>query len=283
MASETRVASDAAKKEGWFAEASARFPSVKWDRIAFYRHLGKESPRFPLDLFLAGAAGYRLDSAWEVIEADLGPKARSVLQRQPLADLSAEELWGETILRLIAEDEQKPMLPDGRRPAYIIRYRGLVQLLNYLIVIAKRVAIGRKRRMRPTVSLSGKNEDEGGHDVTADAPSPAEISEGGEEASALRSAIATAYGRLSPEQRFLIAMVYRSGMKQKEAGTMLGWSEFKTCRSLAAAMEDLRKSIARWAGSEWDGQMAAAWEESLQKCWKNVQLPGKSASMKPAR
>jgi DNA-directed RNA polymerase specialized sigma24 family protein len=148
---------------------------------------------------------------------------------QPTADFSADELWAETILRLIAEDAAQPVLADGKRPAYIIRYRGLVQLLNYFIVIAKRIAIGRKRRMKPTLSLSAGSEEETAHDVPEDAPTPAQHAQASQDAIALRQAISAAYSRLSPEQRFLIAMVYRNGMKQKEAGTLLGWSEFKTC------------------------------------------------------
>jgi DNA-directed RNA polymerase specialized sigma24 family protein len=266
----------------WHQQARSRWPAVQWDRQLFAKHVGKDSPPYPLDLFLAGAAGYRIDTAWEAIESNFASKTKSVLLRQPMADLSTDELWAETIARLIAEDPQRPPLPDGRRPAYIIRYRGLVQLMNYLIVIGKRVAIGRKRRMRPTLSLSAKSEDDNPHDVAEDAPSPPEKLESSEDAVAMKKAITAAYGELSSEQRFLIAMVYRNGMKQKEAGALLGWSEFKTCRSLAAAMENLRKSIVRWAGDDWTGDLAAAWEQSLQNCWKNVQVPKPTASKRSA-
>jgi len=268
--------------EQWFMEATARWPAVQWPRQSYVQHLGRQWPPYPLDLYLAGAAGHRVDAAWEAIESDLGPKARSVLPRQPSADLTAEELWAEAISRLIAEDPQRPALHDGRRPALIIRYRGLVQLLNYLIVIAKRVGIGRKRRMRPALSLSGTGPGDDPHDVAQDGPTPVQSLEMSEEAAQLAAAVSSAYAVLAPEQKFLIAMVYRNGMKQKDAGSMLGWSEFKTCRSLAAAMESLRRSIARWAGADWNGPLAAAWEQSLQICWNNVQVPSTNASKKSA-
>jgi RNA polymerase sigma factor (sigma-70 family) len=265
------------KTDQWFKEATNRWPAVKWPKAAYDAHLAGESPPYPIDLFLAGAAGYRIDAAWEAIESDFAPKAKNILQRQPTADMGAEELWAETILRVIAEDPQRDPLPDQRRPAFIIRYRGLVQLINYLILIAKRIGIQRKRRMRGTLSLSA---DDAGHphDFPQDSPSPPEQLESSEDAAALRSAIAAAYEKLSSEQRFLIAMVYRSGMKQKDAGKMLGWSEFKTCRQLASAMETLRRSIAQWAGADWAGDLSAAWEQSVQKCWNQLQLPPKKAS-----
>lgn len=268
--------------EQWFTEATARWPAVQWPRQAYVQHLGRESPPYPVDLYLAGAAGHRLDAAWEAIESDLGNKARAVLHRQPSADMTAEELWAEAILRLLAEDMERPVLADGRRPAMIIRYRGLVQLLNYLIVIAKRVGIGRKRRMKPTLSLSGTGPTDDPHDVAQNGPTPAQSLESSEDATELAAAVRAAYGQLSAEQKFLIAMVYRNGMKQKQAGAMLGWSEFKTCRSLAAAMESLRKSIARWAGADWNGPLAAAWEQCLQICWNDVQVPSTNASKKSA-
>ncbi len=261
-------------------QALAKWPGIIWSRAAFLKHLSGENPAHPLDLFLAGAAGHRIDPAWDVIHQEIGPKARSVLERQPTADLSAEELWAETIGRLIAEDNRLSAMADGRKPALIVRYRGMVSLLNYMILIAKRLGIQRKRQMRPTFSLATEERDENPRDVEQAGPTPAEETESGEQAGAMVKTLRAAYAKLSAEQQFLIAMVYRKGMRQKDAGALISWSEFKTCRSLAAAMESLRIALKQFAGDEWTGAMSAAWEQCLQKCWDRVQVPKNTTSNK---
>ena len=46
-------------------------------------------------------------------------------------------------------DNDRPCLPDGCRFAMIIRYHGLVKLINYCVTIANRVAIQRDRKKKP--------------------------------------------------------------------------------------------------------------------------------------
>jgi DNA-directed RNA polymerase specialized sigma24 family protein len=264
--------------EQWFADASARWPKVKWDRAEYAKHLADDEPPYPIDLFLSGAAGCRIDSAWVAIHEDFGPRARAVLQRQPTADLSPDELWSETVGKLIAADEDAAHLPDGRRPARIMRFRGLVPLLNYFILIAKRLGIQRNRQKRPIMSLANDDEGQSPRDLVDDSRTPAEQAESAEQGEKLGVAVAKAFANLSADQQFLITMVYRNGMKQKEAGAILGWSEFKTCRSLSAAMQSLRDVVSEAAGDDWNSGLAGAWEQAWQKCWNNVQVPKSGAS-----
>jgi len=266
-----------------YAAAQARWPLVKWPPEAFDAHLAGESPAWPSDLYLAGAAGHRMQSAWEAIETEIGPQTRRVLARQPVADLTIEDLWGETIARIMDDDLERAPLDQGRPPARIIRYRGLVQLVNYLILIARRIAIQRNRRRQHHLSLSQESADPAQH-VDPPAPGPSALSSAteAETVGKMRQGLARAFAGLSPDQQFLITMVFRQGMKQKEAGAMLGWSEFKTSRTLSAAIESLRQGMVDLTGVEWTPALASAWAECLAENWKDVQEPAGHASNRKA-
>jgi len=261
-------------------QAVTRWPKVSWPLGAFQAHLGDAAPPYPIDLYLGGAAGHRLDGSWDTIDTDLGPPTCRVLQRQPTADYTIEDLWGDTVLRLMEDDPQPDALDDGRQPARIIRYRGKVKLMNYLIVVAKRLAIARQRRSKPILGLTTSRDDDApSHDPTDlrdDGPS-ADI-EQRETIATMQATLAKAHQNLSAEQQFLIRMVYQDGMKQKEAGAMLGWSEFKTSRQLKAAMTSLREAVAALEGVDWTPQLAAAWEGAWAGNWQSVQEPSGNTS-----
>jgi len=263
-----------------YQQARQHWPEVDWDRQSYEAHVAEgERPVYPMDLYLAGAAGHRIDAAWITIENEQGPKAKKVLQRQPIADMTVDDLWSETITRLMENDTDRARLANGRLPARIIRYRGLVKLLNYLITIARRFAIQRNRKRRPRLSLSVSGEDRSQADYQDTAsPDPSEAVEQAEIAREMQTALGQAYNQLSAEQQFLIAMVYRQGMKQKKAGALLGWSEFKTCRQLAQAQRSLREGLKDLEGLDWSAALTAAWSGAWSECWKNVQGANAQAS-----
>src|SRR5688572_18547975 len=159
-----------------YQQAAARWPAVRWSEEAFARHLAADPtgarPNHPLDLYLAGAAGQRIDSAWLAIETELGPAVRKVLQRQPSADWTADDLWSEARARLMDADPAAPPLPQGVKPARIIRYRGLVRLLNYLTVVAKRIAIERDRQLKRRPASVQESAEAAPEIADPDAPAP---------------------------------------------------------------------------------------------------------------
>ena len=276
-----------------YARAAERWPEVGWPRAEFVSHLQGQAPPYGVDLFLAGAAGVRLKAAWARIEADIGPAARAVFDRQPKADCTAEDLWAETVARLIDEQPDEPPLADGRRPARIVRYRGLVSLANYMILVGRRLAIQRHRRpgrMASTDAPAGGGNGGGGggggdddgpaHDVRDDrAGSPSARLEDAEAVAELGDALQAAFAALSSERKFLIVMVYRQGLRQKEAGARLGWNESKTSRALSQAMGELRRALCNAADTPWTPTVAAAWEQFVQRSWTEVQVPAPVASV----
>ena len=268
--------------KSWFEQAVSRWPDVGWPLPAYASHIADARPAHPVDLYLGGAAGHRIDPAWTTIESDLAPAAKRVLARLPLADFTTDDLWAETLVRLMADDGEASALADGRQPARLIRYRGKVKLLNYFVVVARRIAIGRQRKRRPTVSLTPTTvEGEEAPEVQQADPaaqSPDTDLADREIAAAMRQTIASAFVSLSAEQQFLITMVYRQNMKQKEAGGMLGWSEFKTTRQLQAARGRLREALECVDGVDWGPAVSAAWEGCWANAWGEVQDPPRRAS-----
>lgn len=237
-----------------YRNAIKQWPGVLWPVDQFGKHVelirseGVE-PIHMEDLFLAGAAGYRYDTAWEVIQLELSCKLKKIVSSLPLADMTPDEVWSETLERLIDNDEEKPLLDDGRFPAMVIRYQGLVKLLNYFITVSKRIAIQRNRKKRPDFFLSAVEDSAQVMTAKADAPESHLLAE--DTVRLLMNRLSAAYKHLSTEQRFLITMVFRNGMRQKEAGKMLGWSEFKTSRQIKKAIEVMRKEFTDTEGIDW--------------------------------
>ena len=280
---------DPRKAEEAYRQAVARWPGVRWALRAYLAHLRGQWPPHPLDLFLGGAAGHRAEGAWGAIEGELAPQVQRILSRQPLADYTVDDLWSDARTKLMADDPEAPPLAEpagdgtGQQPARIVRYRGLVPLLNYLVLVAKRAAIQRQRQRRPALSLSGGGENgDGSTDgmqlADEEAATPDARLHEREAAGRLQQALTAAFARLSAEQQFLITMVYRRGMRQKVAGAMLGWSEFKTSRSLTDAMNKLRKALEDVADAQWTPALESAWSECVEKCWSAVQEAPPAAS-----
>jgi RNA polymerase sigma factor (sigma-70 family) len=252
---------------------------LEWPEDAFEEHLAGELPEYPEDLYLAGAAGWRVDEAWVVIEEELGPHARRTLAKQPHADYLIEDLWGDTLQKLMEDDPKGEPIDKVRYTARILRYRGKTKLVNYFILTGKRIAIDRQRRRRGDVSLDGIDSDGEGYPAHEPVARP-EVSglEERETLGKLTTAISQAFSSLSPEQQFLLAGVYRDGIQQKEAAELLGWSPFKASRQMKSAIESLREAAESIIEGHWTPGVAAAWETCWQNCWESVQVGQDPAS-----
>ncbi len=243
---------------------------ILWPKEMFYKHIqfacsqrdGKK-PAFLEDLYLGGSAGHRVDQAWTVIHNDIAPDVKEIMSRRASGNLTAEELWSRTLERLIDEDIDLAPLQDGRYPAKIIRYRGLVKLVNYCVTVANRLAIQNYRKRDANISLSAVD---GEQFLASKSQTPEQELGVSEDSQIIIDAIVTAYKTLSREQRFLIMMVYRQGMKQKQAAKMLGWSESRTTRQLFKAINVMRKAIEEKGCIEFTGKVSDAfsniWHEN---------------------
>ena len=180
-----------------------------------------------------------------------------------------------------------PDLPDGRRPARIVRYRGKVSLTNYLVLIARNKARDRKRqlvRQGHTGSLDAAAGSDADGPSTATTHADDRAADPGdhagirEQAAHLIERLREARKTLSVHQRVLLRLVYGQGMQQKDAGVLLGkfdpknpdgWSPFKTSRALTDAKTKLREALGDALNVEADASpdLNAAWEQAWQSVW----------------
>lgn len=251
-----------------FNEARQRWPAVHWPRDRYIDHVADEQPTEPVDLFLGGAAGHRIKPAWEAIETDLAPNTKRILQRQPTADYTLDDLWADTIARLMEDEPSDAVvdLPGGGRPARIIKYRGKVKLLHYLVVVAKRLAIGRKRRRKPELTLDspaseGKRQER--PDRAAAAPDAAALED--EAIGKLAGALAAGLAELSDDQRALLRLVFCQGMAKKDAGAILGWADYKVAKQLKAVTDKLQAAMDELAEIAWTPALREAWGRLLRQ------------------
>lgn len=240
-------------------------------------------PKFLDDYYLGVAAGCRTESAWIAINQVFSDQTRRILRYHATADYAPDDLWADTIVQLMQEvpsNATPPLedLPDGRRPSHAIRYRAQIPLLHYLITIAKRLAISRHRKHKPVLGLASNtnNSSNPSYDMNNLSQSvtnttPHDVVESTEEAEQLKKMLKSAVTKLSQEQRFLIAMVYGQGAKQKEASTLLGISVFKASRLLKAAMATLQQAMRELGNINQSSELLSAWESAWSEEWKKLQ------------
>lgn len=220
----------------------------------------KHALNYPVDFYLGCSAGHRIDPAWGIIYSDIQPSVLNILKRFPDSKVSAEDLWSETIVRLMDDDTTVPPMSNGRCHAVIIRYRGVVKLLNYCVTIARRLAIQNFRKKRPYPIVDEMWE------ILSNGIHSNEYAELKESASKVLNALCEAVQKLSPEQKFLIIMVYREGHKQKDAGKLIGLSDFTTNRRIKSAIKTLKSSIREIVSDPKDFNLIL-WKQIWEMAW----------------
>lgn len=237
----------------WFEAARRRWPSVAWPLLRFERHVGDEEPRHPEDLYLAGAASEREDSAWAAIHLDVQPEVMRRLSRAATGGSSHDDMWSDAIAKLMSDLPDGEPLPDGRRPARIRQYRGTSAIGAYFAVVARRIAVDRFRRNRLPM--------EGAAHVMEQTADPRGVPARTETAEAMHLAaqFKRAFTALPPQQQALLSLVFGRGMPKGEAGRLLDLPAYGVSRALAAALDTLRLQLAALKDAEWSAEAVAFW------------------------
>lgn len=240
----------------WYHAARSRWRGIEWPLARFRRHLRDERPRHPEDLFLGGAAGERLPEAWSSVHEECRSPVVERLHGSPRGGLSSEDLWSEAMVKLMGECLESDPLPDGRRPAKIIRFRGRSTLGTFLYVTALRVGTDahRRRQARPAVESL-----ESGAEVGSNEPSveiervSAEALD--EEARRFTEAILG----LTAERRALLALVHGRGIARGTAGRLLGLPPYQVTRELKRAVAEIRDRLRLSGDERWTSDRIDAW------------------------
>lgn len=159
------------------------------------------------------------------------------------------------MVRLMSEDPEGTVLPDGRRSGRIRRFRGSVPLPSYIAVVAKRIALDRIRRDAVRQEV-GMNRALMG---SVSAMTPAEEASQAEAAGRLAGEFAGAFSSLTPTRQALLSLVFGQGMPKAEAGRMLGLRDYQVSRELKAATDSLRDRLEALRPGRWSPEASEAW------------------------
>ncbi len=218
-----------------------------WPQTSFERHLERIDRHGSHlgDLYLAGAAAHRVPAAWTHLETSLCAAFMAKVRGRPLAGLEPEELWSRVRTRQMEPSRRWPEL------ARIGDYLGLVSLLHYLVVAGLRMAISENRRPHPVNESTLSAGSPRGLDVEHP-PSPiaAAAATAGLTADELETAareveqgFATCLASMDPGDRALLRLIVHAGATQRSAARILGWSEVRVSRRLAALRRSLASAI----------------------------------------
>ncbi len=247
-------------------QAQASWPAVSWSLEAYRQHMGETSPTYPQDLYVAGAAGYRIQEAWASIDNAFRMMVIQKLERSAKSDMEAEDLWAEAVAKLMREDPQTGINEVGEPVMHIIRYRGMTKLPWYFLATARTIAIDRHRQR-----------ERGPRQQSIDAPDdlvrsnqddPSFSSAQSETIKALMNAVLSGFESLEAIHQYLLASIYRDGMSKAEAGAIAGLSPWQTSRELRKAEEHMRLRVQHALPGEWNSLTRDAWSHGWQQCWQ---------------
>ncbi len=238
-----------------FKVACVRVGGVPWPKQEYMKHalhIAPDGCPHPEDVYIAGAAGLRIDSVWIYIDRDLRPRAERILHRYTTTGHEPEDLWSTAVVKLSEiTNNYAPKLHVSQstsiKPAKIILYAGRTSLLSYFITVAKRFAADQQKKKNPTYlspeSVSLTNAAASDHHQVM-------------EAAVVKRMCKTIHKIVkswSGEEKFLFQMVHLEGRSQKEATKILGWKvESRACRCLKRLCAQLSKTLKDEAGSEID-------------------------------
>lgn len=135
----------------WVDEAHARWPRIALDEGAFARHLdglGRTTPAFPIDAYLAAACAASDPAAVRAFEDEHVARVPDAIRRVDGSAAFVGEIVQQLRIRLLVK--------DGDQTARIARYTGEVPLAAWIRVIALRLAFNAKRGAK---SLSAGQEE----------------------------------------------------------------------------------------------------------------------------
>ncbi|MEE2906670.1 MAG: sigma-70 family RNA polymerase sigma factor [Planctomycetota bacterium] len=252
--------------------AQATWPKVSWPLEAYRSHLGEASPTHPEDLYVAGAAGHRIQLAWSAIDEAYRMMVIHRLERSARADLEAEDLWSEALARMMRDDPESGMTEEGVPVMHIARYRGLTRLPWHFLATARTIAIDRHRkRERGPRHVSAEAAAEVAD--TSQQDDPALLSSQRELADVLTDAVVKAFEALEARHQFLLAAIYRDGLGKADAGAVVGLSPWQTSRELRKAEEQLRLQVQHMVPGQWSPDTRAAWDRGWRLCWNRLAPP----------
>ena len=143
------------------------------------------------------------------------------------------------------------------KPTLLAKYGGKFSLLSWLARVAGNRWIDAKRRGARFADATATDFD--------DLPGcPTTLAEDGL-LQLLRDSLRAAFNRCPSEALVLLRLVYVHGLTQREVGRLVGWSEAKTSRTLAQAMEHIKQQTLAELKRQ-DARLELSWADFVGLC-----------------
>jgi DNA-directed RNA polymerase specialized sigma24 family protein len=205
--------------------------------------------RVGTDLFLASACEANVPGAWDVLHERFEPRLRALALRMLRARSDAEVLAAEVLGDLA--------VPPPRAAARTLlgTYDGSGSLFGWLAAILSRRAYGKtKERRAAAIPLSGAADDStldvAVPDRRGDGADPVDALLGSERASRFATALSSAWGDCTPNERFVLVAKFRGGVEQTAIATMLGVGAPRVTRLVQQVVGKLREAVDRVLGDD---------------------------------
>ncbi len=266
-----------------YRAAKDRWPEIDWPESEFHYHYCRAAGHKTThheDMFLAGAAGYRIGSAQDRIHTDYSPRAKGVLaQAAKEASLSIEEVWNEIFVRILQDEPDYKIDSEsrkrmGRAAAKIVEYKGERELGGYLITIGTNYIIDQHRqRDRHTKHADAVARSTHTRAQQAHANEPL-----GEDSARITREIKEIVEGMSDDARLYFSGVWNHSLTQKHLASFYGKHSAATvCRILKEVYEGFEVVLGDQTRHPATRQVALRWLERLCAFLKSDEM---SASKK---
>ena len=143
------------------------------------------------------------------------------------------------------------------KPSLLAKFGGKFSLLSWLARVATNRWIDQRRR--EVKHAAGEETDPDEMPGSLVAPDDDTFS------NMLRESLRSAFACCSEQALILLRLVYQHGLTQREVGRMVGWSEAKTSRTLAKAMDQIKTQTLQNLKRR-DAGLELLWEDLLGLC-----------------
>ena len=257
-----------------YARAVSRWPGLAWSQAAFCLHadhVGAPESAHLVDLFLSGAAGFRVGKAWDEVANLTHDTAIGFLAKYERDTDDREDLYTSVISRLLAPDNDFPAsdfehLGYDLTPCKIIRFNASASLTTYVVAGVENEARSKARRRasKPQTHALGENAS-----LVQTEPEGANYPDQVELLARVEQALHSEADQLPAEDRLLYLLLVERGMLKKDAAAFLGWGDnTKATKRFQKLGWRIRKIVEQALGepsSPQNTQELAAWGKILSR------------------
>ncbi len=211
----------------WVSEARDRWPLLAFGAADFRRHLdalGRSTPVFPADTYLAAACAAGDAAAMRVLDEELVARVPAMIRR-----IDASPAFGADVCQQL---RIRVLVSEGDAAPRIARYTGDVPLSAWLRVIALRLALNAKRGVR------SRGEEPSADDETSlDDPEYEHLRAQYREP--FRQAFESALGELPKDDRTVLRLHYVDGLNIEGIGRVFQVHRATVARWLVRIRQDV--------------------------------------------